>query len=64
VHRDRVYPVTLYAMSRLFISMLMNKSCRVLVAQVLLVKLLCVEQMLEYCGCCGKFVWFITPLEI
>jgi hypothetical protein len=35
---------------------LTGKSCRVLVAQSLFVKLLCAE-MPEYYDCCEKFVW-------
>jgi hypothetical protein len=49
-------PEALHARSRLFMTMLMGQSCRALVAQALLVDLF-VAKMLEYCGCCGKFVW-------
>jgi hypothetical protein len=35
---------------------LMGKSCEALVAQALLVKLLCAK-MPKYYECCGKFVW-------
>jgi hypothetical protein len=44
-------------------AVLMGQSCCALVAKALLVNLLVVE-MLEYCWCCGKFVWSNgDPLE-
>jgi hypothetical protein len=56
-HRDRVISlIALHARSQLFMVTLTSKSCLALVAQALLVKLLCPE-MPEYCVCYGKFVW-------
>jgi hypothetical protein len=34
-----------------------------LVVHTLLVNSMCAEEILEFCDCCGKFMWHYTPPE-
>jgi hypothetical protein len=44
-------------------TMLTGKYCCALVTQALLLNPFCAKGMPEYCCCCDKFIWPITPLK-